>query len=784
MENWHKTGCVLCAQNCGLLVQVDNNKIIKVKGDRENPRSRGYLCRKGANIGNYQHHVDRLKTPLKKTNKGFTAISWDQAYEEIGSKLRNIVDNHGPHSLALIGAGGQGSHFEAAFGTALLKGLGSKYHYSPLAQELTGYFWCAGRLFGRQNRFPIADEHNAEMLLAIGWNGMVSHQMPRAPLVIKDFAKNPDKFLAVIDPRKSETARAANLHVALEPGTDALLTRAMIALIFREGWEDKTYLADNTTGLDDIKGWFADFNIKQALQVCGVEYQQIRSLCKELTNRKWCMHTDLGVIMNRHSTLASYLYLLLAAVCGRLCVNGGNIIPGNVMPLGGHSDERLKKTWRTKATDFPEIMGYFPPNVFPEEVLSDNPQRLRAVITSSSNPLRSYADTYAWEKAFDQLDLKVTIDIAMTETAELSDYVLPARSPYESYDGSFFSWNYPEIFFQMRHPVVKPDSQTKEAGSILAGLADGAGLIPELPQYLYDAGKQDRVAFTAALLTYIKAHPEFRKLLPLIVAKAREGFSTSNNLDAMWGLFLASPEVFRKNSARAGFPLPSTPQAALQFSRWSMICRAMVKYKSPVPLGLLSRKVAHAELLFESVLTNRSGLWIGKVGPDNMDELQTKDRKIHLYIEEMETWIKEITPEAEAWALKPTPDFPLILNAGRHTPQNANTLMRNPDWNRGRRTCTLAMNPADAGQLDIVDGEYVRVTTEAASEMVELEITDEVRAGQVLIPHGFGLKYAGKVHGIGVNRLTRNTHRDRLAATPIHRYVPCRVEKVTRENET
>ncbi|WP_163340709.1 molybdopterin-dependent oxidoreductase [Desulfopila sp. IMCC35008] len=777
MDNWQKTGCVLCAQNCGLLVQVSDNRIIKVKGDPENPRSKGYLCRKGANIANFQHHADRITTPLKKTDQGFIEISWEQAYSEIGDKLRTIRDTYGSQSLAFIGAGGQGSHFEAAFAASMLQGLGSRYHYSALAQELTGYFWCCGRMIGRQNRFVIPDEHQADMLLAIGWNGMVSHQMPRAPLTLKEFAENPGKLLVVIDPRKSETARVANIHLAITPGSDALLARAMIAIIFTEGWEDHEYLGQNTTGLANIRGWFETFDIHKALAVCQVDYVQVKDLCRELSTRKWCMHTDLGVLMNRHSTLTSYLYLLLAAVCGRLCMPGGNVVPGNVVPLGSHSDERRKRTWRTKETDFPEIMGYFPPNVFPEEVLSNHPERLRAAIVSSSNPLRSFADTTAWEEAFNKLDLTVTIDISMTETAELSDYVLPARSPYESYDGSFFSWNYPEIYFQFRQPIIQPAAKTKETGLIIAEIADAVGLVPELPDFLYSAAKKDRMTFTMALLTYIQKNPKYRRSIPHIIAKARAGHTESNNLDTLWGLLLASPGTFRKNAARAGFPPPKSLKAATDIAKWPKIVKATLAYRSLVPLAALTPQIAQSEKLFTTILKSKSGLWIGMTDENNMKELRTKDGKIQLYIEEMEEWLAEITPETEEKALGSDTSYPLILNAGRHSPQNANSLMRKPDWNKGRRTCTLAMNPADAEQLDLSDGEFVMIITEATSERIELELSEDVRKGQVLIPHGFGLKYDGRTYGIAVNRLTKNTHRDRLAATPIHRYVPCRVEK-------
>ena len=122
-------------------------------------------------------------------------------------------------------------------------------------------------------------------------------------------------------------------------------------------------------------------------------------------------------------------------------------------------------------------------------------------------------------------------------------------------------------------------------------------------------------------------------------------------------------------------------------------------------------------------------------------------------------------------------EFPLILNAGRHMDTNANTLMRNPEGNKDRRACTVAVHPGDAEALGLSDGQQVRVTTAGGSEEGELQVTDQVREGTILIPHGFGLIYDGKVYGINANRLTKNTHRDPLG-TPIHRFIPCRVEAV------
>jgi anaerobic selenocysteine-containing dehydrogenase len=141
----------------------------------------------------------------------------------------------------------------------------------------------------------------------------------------------------------------------------------------------------------------------------------------------------------------------------------------------------------------------------------------------------------------------------------------------------------------------------------------------------------------------------------------------------------------------------------------------------------------------------------------------------------METQLKNLDAAGEAAELKMTAEFPLILNAGRHMDYNANTLMRNPEWNKGKRACTVALHPEDAGKMGLSDGQQVRVTTAAGTEVGELQVSAQVRSGTVLVPHGFGLVVDGETYGINVNRLTKNTHRDPLG-TPIHRFVPCRVE--------
>jgi len=743
MGEWKKTGCVLCSQNCGLEVLVENGRMVKVKGDRENLKSRGYLCRKGVNVVHHQYPKDRITEPLKRKGSGFEPVGWDRAIGEIADRLGRVVAEHGPRCYAYMGGSTQGGHFEAAFGLGVLRGLGSRYYYSSSGQEFSGQWWVQGRVFGKQYNITGPDEHATEMLVAWGWNGMQSHQMPRAPLELKAISEDPKRLLVVIDPRESETAAIANMHLPLRPGTDALLMKAMIAIILNEKKENRDYIERHVEGWERVRLWFDGFDVEGALSVCGLEPEKVRGLCELMATRRWSVHPDLGVFMGRTSTLSSYLLHILGAACGIYCVPGGNIIPGFVMPLGFHADERDPKTWRTVATGMPPVAaGSFPPSVVPEEILGDHDERLRAMIVSACNPLRSYPDTVAYERAFGALDLLVVNEIVMSETARLAHYVLPCRSFYESYDATFFPYTYPKIHFQLRRPIVPVPGSCLEAAQIHTLIADRLGLIPEIPDELVAAAKGERLAFGAKLMEYAGKEPAALKRMPFVLAKTLGRVWDSANLAALWGMMMTAPKAFRENAVRAGF-------------------------KPGMDLG---------DRVFQALLDSPSGVWVGELDPsDNMSQIKTDSGKIEIFIPEMEEEVRSLQPASEKKKLELPKEFPLIMSAGRHYDCNANTLMRDPEWNRGRRAGTIAMSPDDAKALGLSDGQEVRITTEAGSAVGELELSVRIRPGTVLIPHGFGLVYGDTTHGLNVNSLTKNTHRDPLG-TPLHRYVPCRVE--------
>ena len=743
--SWKKTSCALCSQNCGLAVQVENNRIVKVRPDKDNPRSGGYVCRKGLNIAFHQHNADRLTHPLKRIGDRFEKVSWDQAIGEISEKLKQILGRYGPRSLAWMSSG-QGCHFGLIYATRFGHLLGSQYNYRADAQEHTGRYWAHGQTLGSQALTFVQDYKNSDLLMIVGGNPMMSNHMPRARRKLSKMAKDQDKLILVVDPRRSETVKLADIHLALRPGTDALLFRSMISIIFEEGWHNQRYIDQHVNGLKEILPSFVDFDVKTALKVCELDYDQVLNACREFATRRSCVLDDLGILMNRHSTLVSYLLVVLLAVCGRIGTPGGNYFPSTLIDIATHSDPDDPNTWRTVETGFPAIQGVFPPNVMPEEILSDNPDHLRAVFVVGSNPLRSYADTTAYEKAFDQLDLLVTVEMVMSETAALSHYVLPAKSAYESWDSTVFQSNFPEVFFHMRPPVVTAEGEQKEAGEAFVLLADAMGLIQEIPDALYAAAQKGCAReYRDALMGYVMKNPDVMNTLPFLVAKTLGKAMDSANLAGLCAALQTRAELAQEESARVGFT--PGPDQGLE--------------------------------LFEAIMERPEGLWVGKADPDkNLDRIATEDGRIHLYVPEFQKWLNEIDPAAEKEKLKMDEKFPFILMAGRHMDMNANTNMRDPAWNKNRRACTLAMNPADAVANNFKDGQTVRIITEAGEETIEVELTKAARKGQVIIPHGFGLVYDGVKSGVNVNRLTKNTHRDRIAATPIHRFVPCRIEPV------
>ena len=617
MGEWKHTSCVLCAQNCGLEAEVENGKIIKVRGDKANPRSKGYCCRKGLSMAYYEHNADRLAYPMKRVGDHHERITWEQAISEISAKLLSIKEEYGGKTIAYMGGGAIGGQMECAIGLRMLNLLGSRNYYSSLAQEFSNIYWVDGRIQGKQGTPFMCDAHNADTVVAWGWNGWMSNQEPRARELILKLQKDPDKKLIVVDPRVSETAEHADIHLQLRPGTDTMLLKAMIRIVLDNGWDDKSFIAEHVSGWDEVEPMFDGFDAKRAItEVCGLDYDKTVETTRIIAQTKSSIHQDLGIYMNRNATINSYLLFVLRAITGRMCVEGGVLIPAMLYAMGSSTDERNPKIQRSAKHGMFPVCGVFPPAIFPGEVLDDNPDHIRAVIVSACNPLRSYPDTLAYEKAFKSMDLSVCIDVAYNETARQCDYVLPCASYMESCDTTCFNYDYPELFFQMRQPVLPPYSEECLEGSqIMLRLIKAMGFLPELPQSLYDAAREGITDYCMELMMYIQEHMELAKLMPVILAETLGPALGSTNQAMVVGLLLGSGKAFKAGATAVGYPDGDD--------------------------------LTFTEVVFKDILKHPEGMILARYTRDNFAMLKTEDKKLNLRITELDEQMKNTTIENE-----------------------------------------------------------------------------------------------------------------------------------------
>ncbi len=455
-DEWHKTACILCSVNCGIEVRLDGRRIERVRGDKAHPTSQGYTCEKALRLDHYQNGHHRLTSPLRRRADGtFERIDWDTAVAEIAERLGSIRDTHGGASIFYYGGGGQANHLGGGYGRATRSALGVVYSSNALAQEKTGEFWVDGQLFGRPRCHTTGDYEHAEVAMFVGKNPWQSHGFPRARNVLRSIVNDPERSLIVIDPRRSETAELADIHLQVRPGTDAWCLGALLAILIEEGLADVDWLADHANGFDELRNHLAKVPIAQSCAIAGVREEDVRAVARRLASASSVsVYEDLGIQQAPYSTLNSYLEKLVYLLTGNFAKRGGMNIHSRFASLGGGGKGGGDR--RSPVGGHRIITGLIPSAVIPDEILTDHPNRFRAMLIESANPVHSLPDSARMREALAALDCVVVIDVALTETARCADYVLPAASQYEKWEAAFFTLEFPENAFQLRPPILDP----------------------------------------------------------------------------------------------------------------------------------------------------------------------------------------------------------------------------------------------------------------------------------------------------------------------------------------
>ena len=751
------TVCVLCSHNCGLRVDVEDGRIVAVRGDETNPITKGYVCNKAFGIAHYVEHGDRVRHPLRRAPDGtYEPIDWTTAIAEIAARLNEIRRRHSPRAIALVGIGGQGNHMDAPYAMAFLRGTGSRRWFNAFAQEKTQHSLLDQWMFDASPAsFLHADTARARFLLVLGTNPKISNRGHNATDTFKMLAEDPGRTVVVVDPRETETARTATRHLRVRPGTDVYLLLALAGVIVREGLADEAFVAGHTFGLEQLRAELAAVDVARMAARCGLAVDAVLETARGFARAESAaIFYDLGVEQTPFSTLVSYLIRVLLVLTDNLGRPGGCMFLESFLPPM-QDPARVKEPERALASGIPAIRalgngGMFSPTLVPEEVLLEHPERIRAIIVEGSNPLLSYSDASRWRAARARLDLLVVIDPAMTETARLADYVLPTPVGYEKWETSAFPRGVPEIYMQVRPPVVSPPPDALPEPEIYVRLCEAMGLYPPPPAELH------------ALATDALTPAGAMTFLGTAQGAARGG----EHEMLVWAYRTLGPH------------LPSPALAAMFFiAHLNAMFRpdSVLRTLGPEWEGKLPFEIGSE--LFRRFLAHPEGVEMARqrLETNLEDHLGFPDGKIRLAPEAMLPEIRR------AIATEPAtdPHFPFVLAAGLRTRWTANTIQRDPAWRKGKGPhCALNLSPDDARTIGVRNGDPVRVSTRRGSVTLPAQVDAKLMAGHVWMPNGFGMVSAdGTVQGANQNELTDVTDRDPFTGIPHHRHVRCRVER-------
>jgi anaerobic selenocysteine-containing dehydrogenase len=549
----------------------------------------------------------------------------------------------------------------------------------------------------------------------------------------------------VIDPRRTETADLADVHLRVRPGGDAFLLAAMVGVIVQEGLTKPEWLTAHCDGLEHVLPHFTTLDVDAYAAKSGVPAEQARSAARRIAAAESvATFEDLGVQMNRHSTLVSYLHKLLVLLTGNFGKKGAGYRPSTLVSGAFGGWERGV----TPVTGAKVIGGLTPCNLVPDEILTDHPKRFRAMLVESGNPAHSIADAARMREALAALELVVVIDVALSETAQLAHYVLPVASQFEKAEAVFFNFEFPDNYFYLRKALMPPLPGLFSEAELHARFAEALGALPkDAVNALRESWHESRAAFRAKFFELVSADPRLAAIAPVLAYRAIGDLLPEGTAEGagVWALCqLAAPKI-AGSLARAGFT-GSPPEAA--------------------------------DALFDAMLeSNTSIVFSVDEWEESFARVTTPNRRIQLAVPELFDELAGLAAERSS----PDAQFPLVLSAGERRSFTANTIIRNPAWRKKDRTGALRMHPDDARAVGVTDGGRVRLSTRRGSAEVAVEISERMRPGHISLPNGLGLDFPDangtrSATGVAPNELTRSEDRDWLAGTPWHKHTPARVE--------
>ena len=734
----HYRACNLCEAICGLAITyrtgAGGTEIVSIAGDKDDPFSRGHICPKAVALRDIYEDPNRLKHPLKRRladdgTVGWQEIGWEQAFDEVAARLRQIRADHGPNAIGVY-AGNPSVHNSGTFMSApgFIKALDTRNLFSASSVDQFPHHFAAWQLFGHPLLMPVPDLDRTDYWLIIGGNPIASNgSIMTAPDVgnrLKAIQKRNGKVV-VIDPRRTETANLADEHQFIRPGTDVYLLLAMVQTLFAEDMVRPGRLATFTDGVETLREAVAGFTPDAVAPVTGIPAETIRQLTREFAGaERAACYGRVGVSVQEFGGLCLWLINALNILTGHLDEPGGMMFTSPAIDVlgAGNADGTPKlyrryDRFRSRVSNRPEFMGELPVSCLAEEILTESteegvgagppwigplrtgPSGIRAMVTSCGNPVLSTPNGRQLDEAFEKLDFMVSVDIFLNETTRHADYILPPATGLETahYDLTFHAL---AIRNTTRYSVP---------------------MIDKAPGAKYD-----------------------------------------------WEIFeelRLRVESDRYNPATA--PKPQDPAFKLDKG---------LRYG---PYGQASTTGTGGNLSLKTLLDHPHGIDLGPLQPQLPGRLMTENGRINLTTP---PFLHDLDRVRERFQAPKPADGTLVLISRRHLRDNNSWMHNAHRLVKGPNRCTLQINPSDARRLGIETGNVVRVRSRVGAVELPAEVTADMMPGVVCMPHGYGhnrpgtrLDIAQQHAGVSINDLTDETVMDELTGNAALSGVPVTV---------
>ncbi|MEV8296668.1 molybdopterin oxidoreductase family protein [Streptomyces rochei] len=735
--------CPLCEATCGLVLTVDGTTVTAARGDRDDVFSRGFVCPKGASFGAADADPDRLRSPLVRRGSELREAGWEEAFDAVAAGVRPVVERYGPHAVGVV-LGNPNVHTMAGalYPPVLLGALGTRSLFTASTVDQMPKHVSSGLLFGDANAIPVPDLDRTDHLLLIGANPLESNgslcTAPDFPGRLKALRAR-GGTLTVIDPRRTRTAKLADRHVAIRPGTDALLLAATAQVLFEEGLVDLGALAPHVEGVTELGRALRDFTPESVAAACEVDAEVTRALARELAAAPTAaVYGRIGSCTVPHGTLASWLVDVLNVLTGNLDRPGGALFPQAATdrtprPAGPGRGFALGR-WRSRVSGHPEAKGELPLSALAEEIdtVTDEGEPVRALLTVAANPVLSAPDGDRLDKALASLDFMVSVDPYLNETSRHAHVVLPPPPPSQSPHHDF-AFNTLAVRNQVRY--------TRPAVPLEPGRMAETEILARLTLAVTGGHGTDPAAVDAAVVERT------------LGAAVRDPHSPVHGRDP--------GELAARLTGENG------PERRLD----------LMLRLGPYGDGFGARPDG---LTLQRLLAHPHGIDLGPLRPRLPQPLKTRSGKVEL----LPGPIAADLPRLRR-AMAERPAGPVLV--GRRHLRSNNSWMHNvPALTGGSNRCTLQLHPDDADRLGLRDGQPVRVEGAGGAVTAPAEVTDTVRPGVVSLPHGWGhdrpgtrLTHAATDPGVNVNQLLDGSLLDPLSGNAVLNGVPVKLTPLT-----